>query len=271
VADQERQSTIQFLDSIRVMLISGKSSMTSQAAKWSEDPGSKFGGGCYPMQQKGTFVPPYEEAVFTTPIGSYSEVFESEYGFHFVYVKNRQGNQYEACHILRIPKVDVAALDRSRNRLDSIGTLIKADSLSFKVAVSKFSTDEETRNQEGRVINPETGGTSFDINAISDPNILLTLNTLKVGGISEPIRITKKDGSQAWVIFRLDKRIPAHKANLKDDYLIFKDQAEANKQQEVLLDWVAKQVQKTYVQIDEDFTPCTFQFDWSTAKGTQSH
>lgn len=262
IDEEEKQHTISFMDSIKTRLSTGQSSMTLEAAKWSEDPGSRYKGGCYPMQQKNTFVPPYEAAVFNTEIGGYSDVFESEYGYHFVYVKDRRGNMYEACHILMIPEIDVADLERSRNELENIVEQIRTDSIDFKTAVAKYSTDEATKNQEGRVINLASGGTGFDISELPDPNIFMALSSVEKGEVSDPIRITKQDGKESWVVFQLNDRVPAHKANLLDDYLIFKNQAEADKQQKSLLDWVSKQLEKTYVRVEEDYHSCPFQFNW---------
>ena len=46
--------------------------MTLAASRHSEDPGSKYKGGCYPNINRGQFVPEFEAAVFDTPIGDLS-------------------------------------------------------------------------------------------------------------------------------------------------------------------------------------------------------
>jgi peptidyl-prolyl cis-trans isomerase SurA len=86
IKEREINRVIHFLDSLRADIAAGRSSMTLQAAKWSEDPGSRYKGGCYPLQRRGTFVPEYEAAVYSTDEGKFTPVFKSDFGYHFVKV-----------------------------------------------------------------------------------------------------------------------------------------------------------------------------------------
>lgn len=261
VKESENQKVIHFLDSLRSNLVQGKSSMTLEAAKWSEDPGSRYKGGCYPMQRKGSFVPEYESAVFNTPEGAYSPVFSTVYGYHFVKVVEKRGEFYESCHILMSAKVRPEDLDIARKKLEAIVPAVKSDTISFTAAAMKYSTDENSRNQGGKVINMATGGTRHEVSSLSAELNLLMLG-MKPGDISDPILVTGEDNKQAYVVYRLDNRIPAHKANMKDDYEIFKQVAEADAKQKETDKWVKKKITATYVSVDPDFITCTFQFPW---------
>lgn len=265
IREVEKQKVIHFLDSIRTRLVSGLSSMTLEAAKWSEDPGSKYKGGCYPMQRKGSFVPEYEATVANTPEGTYSPVFESTYGYHIVKVVEKRGEFYESCHILMSPKILPSDLDIARLSLEKLLPLLRNDSISFNDAVQRFSTDEETKNQMGRVINPNTLGTKHDVSGLS-PDMNLALMNLKEGEISEPILVTSQDGKQSYAVFRLDQRIPAHRANLKDDYEIFKTVAEQEVKHKETDKWIRKKVDSSYVKIDSEFENCPFEFPWIREK-----
>jgi peptidyl-prolyl cis-trans isomerase SurA len=257
----EQRRTREFLDSIRTDIESGKTTMTLQAAKYSEDPGSKYKGGCYPLQRRGVFVPEYEAAVYNTPEGGYSPIFETVYGYHFVHVKEKRGEFYQACHLLMSAKVGEDDLERARQQVDSLSSLIRADSLQFGAAAIRFSTDEETKNQEGRVINRLSGSTSFEVADI-DPNIFFIIENLEPGGVSEPFLTEKANGKKAWAIVKLDNRVPAHKANLKQDYLIFLRQTEAISQQNFLESWVSKKLKETYVRMDDTYSECPYSFQW---------
>lgn len=263
VDEAEENRVRNFLDSIRTDVMNGKTSMLLQAAKWSEDPGSKNKGGCYPLQRKGSFVPEYEAAVDNTPEGGFSPVFESEFGFHFVKVVEKRGDYYESCHILMSPKVSQEDLDQSRILLDSLLTKVKKGQISFADAAMKYSTDELSKNQEGRVINPETGGTKHDVGQIP-PNVFFILDKLKTGELSEPVLIDNIDGSQSYGAYMLISRTEAHRANLKDDYLLFKDQAEQEVQQEAIEKWMNKIIKTTYIQVDEMYAGCAFEHKWLT-------
>lgn len=261
IRETEKQKIIHFLDSVRTNLVNGKTSMTLEAAKWSEDPGSKYKGGCYPMQRKGSFVPEYEAAVANTPEGTYSPVFSSTYGYHIVKVVEKRGEFYESCHILMSPKTLVGDLDNARKSLEKLLPILRSDSITFQIAALRYSTDEETKNQQGRVINPNTLGTKHDVSTLT-PEMNLTLLNLKKGQISDPVLVTSQDGKQSYAVFRLDEKTPAHRANLKDDYEIFKTVAEQELKRKETDKWVKKKIAETYVKVDDEFINCTFEFPW---------
>lgn len=261
VQDADKIRVVEFLDSIRTRLMDGRTSMTLEAAKWSEDPGSKYKGGCYPLQRKGSFVPEYEAAVDNTAEGMYSPVFESEYGYHIVKVVEKRGEFYESCHILMSPKVRPDALNLARLKLDTVRMMLAMDTIDFSRAAVKFSTDEETKNSGGKVINQQTNGLKHDVATLPAELNLVLLNLL-IGEVSEPILTTGPDGSQYYVVYRLDAKIPAHRANLKEDYEIFKGVTEANSRQKEVDKWVKRKLAATYVAVDEEFKNCEFQFPW---------
>jgi peptidyl-prolyl cis-trans isomerase SurA len=265
IKEGQKQATINFLDSIRTRLTKGQSIMAIEAAKWSEDPGSSAKGGCYPLQRKGSFVPEYEAAVFNTPEGGYSPVFESTYGYHFVKVLEIRGEFYESCHILMSPKVSAADLDKARMQLDSVMAVLRADTVTFALAAQRYSTDVGTKNQGGRVMNSYNGGTKHDVSSLS-AELNLTMMSLEVGEISEPVMMTGEDGQQQYVIYRLDNRIPAHVANIKEDYDIFESVAREKANQEEVEKWMRKKLASTFVQINDDYKDCVFEFPWVTSK-----
>jgi|694.fasta_scaffold07289_4 peptidyl-prolyl cis-trans isomerase SurA len=260
VRETERSRVIQLLDSIRVNLVNGRSSMTLEAAKWSEDPGSRYKGGCYPLQRKGSFVPEYEAAVYNTPEGTFSPVFSSVYGYHFVKVVERRGEFYEACHILMSPKILAEDLNIARKTLEDILPILR-DSMDFQKAAAKYSTNEDTRNQGGKVINPATGGTRHDVAGLTS-ELNLILMSMKPGEISDPVLFTADDNSQSYVVYKLDNRIPAHLANMKDDYEIFRQVAENKAKVEETDKWVKKKIGATYILVDPDYLTCITQFPW---------
>ena len=260
VRDAEVQRIINMMDSIRMNLVNGKSSMTLEAAKWSEDPGSKYKGGCYPLQRKGSFVPEYEAAVSNTPEGSYSPVFSTVYGYHFVKVIEKRGDFYESCHILMSPKIKSDDLDEARLKLEGVVASI-GDTLSFAQAALKFSTDEDSKNQGGRVINQASGGTRHDVGTLSS-ELNLVFMGMKPGDRSDAIVATSDDGKQSYVVYHLDSRLPAHDANMKDDYEIFKQVAEARAKQIETDKWVKKRIASTFIKTDPEYLGCETQFAW---------
>jgi parvulin-like peptidyl-prolyl isomerase len=59
------------------------------AKQYSEDPGSKNNGGLYEKVERGAMVPAFDALAFSLPVGALSEVFETQYGYHFMKIISR--------------------------------------------------------------------------------------------------------------------------------------------------------------------------------------
>jgi len=59
------------------------------ARQYTEDPGSKESGGLYENFPRGQMVKPFEDAAFKLPIGSISDIVETQYGYHVLLIVNR--------------------------------------------------------------------------------------------------------------------------------------------------------------------------------------
>jgi len=263
VGERQKLRTRTTLDSIRTLVVTGKMSMTLAATRYSEDPGSKYKGGCYTNIARGQFVPEFEGAVYDTPVGDYSPVFESDFGYHFLRVTDRRGQQFSACHVLMKPTFDPSALDAMQAQIDSISLQLALGDTKFEAAVLAYSTREATRNQKGQVVNPRDGGTRFGIDEL-DPNVYFLLQDLREGEVSAPVQLFDDDQQAYWAMLRLDKRHPAHRANPQDDYAMFQQQVEADLRQDALMRWVNRRIGETFVRIDAPYRTCTLEMPWLT-------
>lgn len=261
VRQKAKDDVVALLDSIRQDLIDGKTTMLVQAARHSEDPGSKFKGGCYELIRRGSFDPEYEAAVFSTNEGQYSQVFESQFGYHFVFVKEKRGELFTSCHILKRPEILPSDLEKARFKLDSLVTQVRKDSISFEKAAAQFSSDKESANQGGKVVDAASKVSRFEINQL-DPSLFFVIDDLKVGEISEPLEYEKPDGSKSWRVIRLDTRSEPHKANLKDDYQMIQMMAEQQEQNSVMEEWIRENVSQTFIRVHKDFNTDVFQYNW---------
>jgi peptidyl-prolyl cis-trans isomerase SurA len=91
------------LEGYRQRVLNGES-MGTLATLYSDDPGSVKTGGLYMNVARGQFVPEFEAAAFNLEPGAISEVFETQYGFHFVQLVARRGDVIDVRHILVKPK-----------------------------------------------------------------------------------------------------------------------------------------------------------------------
>ena len=269
LTEQQKLVTRSALDSIRADVVAGKLSLTLAAMRHSEDPGSKYKGGCYEDIRRGQFVPEMEAQVFATPEGAFSPVFETDYGFHFVKTTDIRGEVFSMCHVLMKPAVPASALEDAAALADSVAILLSADSLTFEEAVTRFSTEEDTKNQGGRVINPRTGGLYHGVDELERTDFFL-INELRPGEHSQPTSVQGAE-QEAYALYRLDERKPAHAANPQQDYELFQMQVEADLRQGKLDKWVTRQLAETYVRLTSDFAGCDFDQGWfgETAAGNR--
>jgi peptidyl-prolyl cis-trans isomerase SurA len=267
ITEAQKADVRNFLDSVRTRVSTGALSMTLAASRYSEDPGSKYKGGCYQNIGRGQFVPEFEAAVFDTPIGDLSPVFETDFGYHFLRVTDRRGQVFSACHVLMSPKVDPLALAEMGVEMDSIAQRLGADELDFEDAVLEYSTREETKNQGGLVVNPRDGGTLFGSDEI-DPNLFFLLNALQPGETSEPIQLTDSDEQGYWIAVQLQERVAAHRANPTQDFGYFQAIVEERLRTEQMNEWTERAIDDTYVRIDAPYASCSFDQDWTAGSST---
>ncbi len=74
------------------------------AGLYSDDTGSAKNGGIYKNVVKGMMVTEFENVAFALKPGDVSEVFETKYGFHFIQLIARRGDELDLRHILVIPR-----------------------------------------------------------------------------------------------------------------------------------------------------------------------
>ena len=261
ISDEQKQAVRTTLDSIRNLVATGQLSMTLAATRYSEDPGSKYKGGCYENIARGVFIAEFEAAVFDTPVNGYSPVFESDFGYHFVRVTEKRGEQFSACHVLMKPQVDPLALENQNAKIDSIYAALNAGSSTFERDVLSFSTRESSKNSKGQVVNPRDGGLMFGVDEL-DPNLYFLLEPLEIGEISSPVQLVDIDGNGFWTILRLDDRKAAHRANPKDDFALFQSQVENNMRALDMNEWIDEHIFDTFIRISPEYIDCEFNMNW---------
>ncbi len=266
VREEEKEATRALLDSIRTLVMRGEMPMDLAAFNYSEDPGSKYKGGCYEAVRRGQFVPEYEAAVFIAGDGAFTPVFESDFGFHFVKVNAIRGEVYNSCHVLMKPKVNDEDVVAAQVKMDSLVAAIESERISFKQAAIRYSTNEESANQGGVVSNPQTGGNRHDVTGI-DPKVFFILDKLEKGEISEPSLLTDEDGVKKFVIYKMIDRIDAHRANLQLDYLLFQRQAENELRDEALSKWIKRKLDATYIWFNTDVENLPLKNRWVRSEG----
>ena len=86
------EDTINQLNNIRQRIIDGED-FSSLADQFSEDPGSAKLGGDLGWVGLGVFAPEFEKMMLETKINEISEVFETQFGFHFLQVIGKRNHE----------------------------------------------------------------------------------------------------------------------------------------------------------------------------------
>ena len=264
VSDAERKAVRSRLEEFRKKILAGED-FAVYAALYSQDPGSAKKGGELGFFERGTMVPEFEATAFNLKPGEISPIIETKFGFHVLQLVERRGDQINVRHILLVPKTGHDDLIKCVNTLDSIRQQINKGSITFEDAALKFSDDEDTRNNGGLMINPETNTTRLSPDKI-DRLLFFQVDTLPTGRISPPLMMNNADGKTAYRIVMVKTRTKPHQANLRDDYQKIQEVALSEKQAKVLSDWVDKKRKSTYININPEFSSCQELQHWQTGQ-----
>ncbi len=252
---EQRKKSVDKLEEIRRRIIEDKEPFEAMAQKFSDD-GSARAGGDLGWAKRGKFVPAFEAAAYKLEKDEISPVVESEFGFHIIQMLERRGNSIHVRHILVRPEITDEDIELARNHLDSVRQLIVNDSLSFSIAVKRFSDKNvQSYNNDGRMVNAATGNTFFEVGDL-DPDIYFAIDTMKVGGVSSPFEFTDPSGDSYFRIILLQSRTVPHRANLKQDYSKIQQAAIQAKQSEFISSWVDEKTGSTYIAVDNLYSGC---------------
>lgn len=246
--------------SIRERIINGERFATL-ARLYSEDPGSARRGGELGMASKSIFWPAFSDAAMSLKPGLVSQIVETPDGFHIIEVIEKDGDMFNARHILLKPNYTSEDRDKAFARLDSLRNSIVVDSvITFELAAQFFSEDPASRTNGGQMADPNTGSAYFEIDQMK-PQDYEAVQNLEIGQISEPIESLDnegRDGNLVYKIVRLDNIVPSHVAKFETDYTEILAQYQNIKQIEALNKFVDEKIESTYIIIDPLFADCEF-------------
>ncbi|WP_259065331.1 peptidylprolyl isomerase [Mucilaginibacter sp. X4EP1] len=266
----EKEIYRQKAEDLRARILKGED-FGALARLYSQDPGSAPEGGDLGFNDRTAFVKEFTANAFKLKAGEISPVFETEYGFHFLQVIERRGEQVHVRHILITPAITQASLDRAKAKADSVyDLLMKNKKIDFSSAAAFYSDNKDTKYNGGMLLNAdnvETRTTYIPTDRL-DPQVALTTDTMKVGAISQPQIFTGQDGKKTYKILYLKSTTPAHKANLTQDYPKIKEYATNDKINRTVSEWFQKRRKETFIKIDPEYQQCSQLKGWSTPQTT---
>ncbi len=248
---------------LRERIINGER-FSTLARIYSQDPGSAMKGGELGMAPKSIFWPVFSDAAMALKPGVVSQIVETPDGFHIIEVLDKDGDMFNARHILLKPEYTSEDREKGFKLLDSLRTEINAGNITFEVAAWAYSEDLPTRTNGGQMADPTTGSSYFEIDELK-PQDYAAIRDLEPGEISTPVESldnegveSGRDGNLVYKIVKVDKIIPSHTASFENDYTLLLDQAKAELSQKAIDDFIDSKIRSTYIIIDPLFGDCEF-------------
>lgn len=266
--EEEDRRVRRKMEEHRQAVVSGAKDFCTVAILYSEDPGSAKECGELGMVPPGVMVPEFDAVATSLKEGEVSQVFRTQYGWHFMQLIERRGEQYNSRHVLMRPQVSNSDLSRSRELLDSLRRALADGRTTFAKAAADFSDDEDSRAQNGIMIEPSSNSGRWSIGDL-DQQTFFVLDKLKPGEVSEPQVVVQPDGTKAYRLLKLLARTEPHRANLKDDYRLIQQAAEGKLRSELIDRWIADHISSIYIRIDDAHRACPFKYPWIKDKSGQ--
>jgi peptidyl-prolyl cis-trans isomerase SurA len=256
--EENKAEARQKLLNIRSEILAGKS-FNVCAVLYSEDPGTAASGGEVGYKMRGELEKPYADVAFGLTKNTVSKIVETKYGYHIIQLIDRKGDLVNTRHILIRPKVKAQDADKAISKLDSLVNLIRKGELKFEEVAMKYSSHTDSRTNGGKFVstNPSDRSDWFTLEELSK-EMYVQVRDLKIGEISEPFKTTDDNGNTVFRVVKLDDEIPAHRADLKDDYQFLNNAAMSYARQQLYKEWIDKKIQTTYIKISDEFKSCKF-------------
>ncbi len=245
---------------LRNRILNGEK-FSTLATLYSQDPGSAGRGGELRMAPKGMFWPAFSDAAVALKPGQVSQIVETPDGFHLIQMIEREGDMFNARHILIKPEYTSDDRAKAFKTLDSLKGKIAEDSITFEIAARAYSQDPKSAINGGKMSDEGTGSLYFEKDQLK-PSDYAVLKDMKVGDISAPFESLDnegRNGNTIYKIIKLEAIVPSHTANLKDDFSVIQRIADNKMQMDKLDEFVKEKQKSTLIIIDDMFKKCEFE------------
>lgn len=264
ISKAEKQKVIDRLNEIRNDVIQYGSSFHNKAIAYSEDTGSLSTGGLMTMTKKDPFVKEFKEMAFSLREGEISVPFETEFGYHIIYLEKIEGPKLTLRHILISPKPSAEAVVEAKEKIEKIRSSVLNKEMTFAEAALAVSDRKENRLNGGLVTNPSTGDPKFEINRIEDPIFYSMVSNLDVNEISLPKFVGERPGApgEYYRMIQVTAKYDEHPADYTLDYMKIREVAFRNKKREAVEKWIKNSIEDTYIKIADDYKNCELSANW---------
>ena len=240
----------------------GETTFATLAKLYSEDTSTARQGGELGFTGRAVLDPAFANVAFNlTDPKKISKIVESEFGFHIIQLIDKRGDKVNVRHILRKPQVSQEAIEQGIARLDSIADDIRAGKFSFEEGATFLSEDKDTKNNHGLMSNASEEGLTSRFQMKDLPTeVARVVDTLKIGQVSNAFTMVNAKGKKLCVIVKLKNRVEGHKATITEDFQVMKAVVLEKRRTEVLKEWLADKIKRTYVRMNDRYKDCKFEY-----------
>ncbi|WP_296636624.1 peptidylprolyl isomerase [Polaribacter sp.] len=256
----EKERILAKLNEIKKEIEEG-SSIKMKAIINSDDPGVTSNGGKYEVTKDSPFIKEFKEMAFSLDVGQISKPFESDFGYHIMQLQEIRGNMRVATHILMQPNVPESLLMETKNTAEKVANDIKLGNITFTEAVQKYSDDEDTKNDDGLLMNPYTGESTWDLTRM-DPSLYARVAELQKGELTDVYFDENRSGEKMYKFIVMRDRTNTHTADLVNDYVKVQELALTKKKEEAVTKWAKEKIKDTYIKMSKDHRKCKFDKNW---------
>jgi len=256
------QKAIDQLNQFRADVLENGASFRSKVVLYTDDKESIKTGGLYTLyRKKPRMVKEFRDVAFAMQEGEISEPFETEFGWHIIYLEKIRGQEYDVRHILLIPEVSQEAVNEAKAKIENIRERIIAGDISFEDAARESSDEKETKSEGGYLINPATQDYNFELTRM-DPELYGQIQDLEEDEVSLIVTERGRTGNIKFKIMKVSDRVDEHVADYSKDYLKIKELALNEKRFKVIEEWQDEKIMETYIKINGEHRDCEFSSNW---------
>ena len=263
ITEEEKQKAINKLKEFKADIIENGASFTTKATFYSDDMGSRKTGGKLPPMNRSRpqMVKEFRDVAFSLEEGEISDPFQTDFGYHIIFLEKIRGQEYDVRHILIRPEVTQEAIKEAKTKIDTIRQRIVNGEIKFADAAREMSDEKETRQDGGQLINPKTQDYSFELTKM-DPELYSQIQNLKDNEVSLVLQDEDRVNRIKFKILTVTDRIDEHEADFARDYLKIKNLAVQDKQFKEIAKWQEEKIEDTYININGEYRNCEFQSNW---------
>lgn len=261
-SEAQKDKAINKLREFKSDIIENGASFITKAVLYSDDIQSRKNGGKYIINRKTSpMVKEFNDVAFSLTEGEISDPFETDFGFHIIYLEKIRGQEYDIRHILIRPEITKEEINNAKSRIQNIREKIISGQISFSDAALEASDEIQTKYDGGLLINPETQDYNFELTKM-DPELYSRIVNLKDDEVSLIFQDEDRVNPVKFKILTVSNRYDEHVADFSKDYIKIQKLALQNKQLKEIEKWQNEKIFDTYININNEFRDCDFFSNW---------